>query len=410
MRRKIKNAISLPLLLLFFTNSPQSSEGSIAEDEAGLLRKVEKHEQLIRTSSFRTKNVELENGLQDMACKIAPEHCSDLRVYLLDLPGLNAFVMPNGSIFIQSGLLLRVEDESQLAAVMAHEIVHFEEKHSLESMRRASDQAATLAVIGALVGAAGNVATAGATSAGQIQSISNATQTASLMLQSMQVIGGLALLEFSRDNEEESDMRGADMAAAAGYSKAAGMELWLAYLEEDKAAGDDTALSLLSTHPLPETRVKYLAQFRQEDHLEHGTPPTSVVQSLFSHRENWLLLELRVLHPDQFAHLADKQIRDWDINTQLVNHMKAESWIRYSDRQGLSSSRVREAREKASQLFAAGEKAPGGLSADGYRDWGMLALELGDHDGAKYALEQYLILSPEAWDARFVEKKLAPLK
>jgi len=409
-RSEAKNAICLSLSLLVFSSSPQSSEGSIAEDEAGLLRKVEKHEQLIRTSSFRTKNVELENGLQNMACEIAPEHCSDLRVYLLDLPGLNAFVMPNGSIFIQSGLLLRVEDESQLAAVMAHEIVHFKKKHTLESMRRASDQAATLAVLGALVGAAGNVATAGATSAGQIQSVSNATQTASLMLQSMQVIGGLALLEFSRDNEEESDMEGADMAAAAGYSKAAGMELWLAYLEEDKVAGGDTALSLLSTHPLPATRVKYLSQFKQEDQLKHGTPPTTVVQGLYGQRENWLLLELRVLHPNQFAYLADKQRADWDINPQLVNHMKAESWIRYSDRQGLSSSQVREARERAAQAFVSGEKAPGGLSADGYRDWGMLALELGDRDNAGYALEKYLTLSPEAWDAGFVEKKLASLR
>lgn len=410
MRSEVRNAVCLSLSLLFFANSPQSSEGSTAEDEAGLLRKVDKHEQLIRTSSFRTQNAELENALQDMACKITPEHCADLRVYLLDLPGLNAFVMPNGAIFIQSGLLLRVEDESQLAAVMAHEIVHFEKKHSLESIRRASDQAATVAVLGALVGAAGNIATAGATSAGQIQSISNATQTASIMLQSMQVIGGLALLEFSRDNEEESDMKGADIAAAAGYSKAAGMELWLAYLEEDKAAGGDTALSLLSTHPLPATRVKYLSQFKEEDQFAHGAPPTSVVRGLYDHRENWLLLELRVLHPDQFAHLAEKQRRDWDINPQLVNHMKAESWVRYSDRQGLSSRQVREAKERAIKAFVDGEQSPGGLPADGYRDWGMLALELDDHHNAEYALEQYLAMSPEAWDAGFVAKKIASLK
>jgi beta-barrel assembly-enhancing protease len=381
----------------------------IDDDEAGLLLKVEKQEQLIRTSQFRTNAPGLESELNEMACMISPEDCDRLRIYLLDLPGLNAFVLPNGAIFVQTGLLLRLENESQLAAVIAHEIVHFREKHTLESVRRASDQAATFAVLGALVGAAGSVAAAGAATPNQWQSVSNASQTASLMLQSMQVISGLALLEFSRDNEEESDMQGAELAAKAGYLKAAGMELWLAYMAEDAAAGGDQALSLLSTHPLPKSRVQYLSKFRDSDQGGRVRPPTNVTDDLEAFREGWLLMELRVLHPDQFAFLADKQQRDWNVSLQLVSHLKAESWIRYSDRQGLSRSQVEDAREAAMAAFASGADSPSGLSADGYRDWGMLAIDMADTNSAKRALTKYLELSPDAWDAQFIKKKLDSL-
>lgn len=404
--------LKAPLILsvLGFCSTAQIAQSqSIDDDEAGLLRKVEKQEQLIRTSTFRTNAPGLESGLNEMACMISPEDCDSLRVYLLDLPGLNAFVLPNGGIFVQTGLLLRVENESQLAAVIAHEIVHFREKHTLESVRRASDQAATFAVLGAVVGAAGSVAAAGASTPSQMQSISNASQTAGLMLQSMQVIGGLALLEFSRDNEEESDLRGAELAATAGYSKAAGMELWLAYMAEDEAAGGDQALSLLSTHPLPESRVQYLSKFRDLDQEKGVYPPTNVVGGLEAHRENWLLMELRVLHPKQFGFLADKQQQIWNISPQLVSHLKAESWVRYSDRQGLNRSQVKEAQKAAMAEFAAGADSSAGLSADGYRDWGMLAIDIADTNSAKRALTKYLELAPDAWDAEFIQKKLERL-
>ena len=397
-------------LVLGFLSSYSSSHITLGQplddDEAGLLLKVEKQEQLIRTSQFRTNAPGIESELNEMACMISPEDCDRLHVYLLDLPGLNAFVMPNGAIFVQTGLLLRVENESQIAAVIAHEIVHFQEKHSLEAIRRASDQAATFAILGAVVGAAGNVAAAGASTPNQMQSVSNASQTAGLMLQSMQVISGLALLGFSRENEEESDMKGAELSARAGYSKSAGMELWLAYLAEDEAAGGDQALSLLSTHPLPESRVQYLAKFREEDEQGDVKPPTNVLGGVEELREDWLLMELRVLHPKQFGFLADKQQRDWNVSPQLVSHLKAESWVRYSDRQGQSRSQIEDAREAAMAAFAHGADSPAGLTADGYRDWGMLAIDMADKASATRALTKYLELSPNAWDAQFIKKKL----
>ena len=52
-----------------------------------------------------------------------------LRVTVLDDPAPYAFAYPHGSIYIHSGLLSRVENEDQLAAVLAHEIAHVEGRH-----------------------------------------------------------------------------------------------------------------------------------------------------------------------------------------------------------------------------------------------------------------------------------------
>jgi hypothetical protein len=57
----------------------------------------------------------------------------DLRFYVLKSSQVNAFCTPEGVIFVTVGLLSQIENESQLAFTLAHEIAHFTEKHSIES-------------------------------------------------------------------------------------------------------------------------------------------------------------------------------------------------------------------------------------------------------------------------------------
>lgn len=62
--------------------------------------------------------------------ELFPEYRGYIRVRALKKPVLNAFAMPNGSIYINSGLLGVMQNEAQLATVLAHEGVHFLNKHS----------------------------------------------------------------------------------------------------------------------------------------------------------------------------------------------------------------------------------------------------------------------------------------
>ncbi|MBN4065927.1 M48 family metallopeptidase [Candidatus Amoebophilus asiaticus] len=63
--------------------------------------------------------------------KDSPELASKIRVYIMRSAAVNAFIAPDGSIFITIGLLAKLENEAQLAFVLSHEVIHFREKHSL---------------------------------------------------------------------------------------------------------------------------------------------------------------------------------------------------------------------------------------------------------------------------------------
>ena len=79
----------------------------------------------LRRSPFLIRDAGLREYLQGIACKLAGEHCPDVRVYPVRTPFFNASMAPNGMMQVWSGLLLRAENEAQLAAVLGHEIGHY---------------------------------------------------------------------------------------------------------------------------------------------------------------------------------------------------------------------------------------------------------------------------------------------
>ena len=111
-------------------------------DEGGLWALMDREEVRLRRSPFRIREEELNRYLNGIACKLGADHCPDIRVYLMRVPYFNANIAPNGMMQIWSGLLLRVENETQLSAVIAHEIGHYLQRHSVEQLRDAKSRAA----------------------------------------------------------------------------------------------------------------------------------------------------------------------------------------------------------------------------------------------------------------------------
>ena len=241
-------------------------------DEEGIWMVVEDQERYIRTSPRRLGDTELQGYLDDLVCEVAGENCSDIRVYVLQLPGFNAFMMPNGAMFIQSGMLLRAESDSELASVIGHEIAHFTEAHSIKNIRRWRKTANTFAVIGAVVSAAGTVAV---NSAGSYESASrnlDLSNTAVGMLQAAQVFATFQLVAYSRNDEKQADVLGLSMMHAAGFDPAASGRLWKNYLSEHDAAEKEGGFSILATHPSPRSRFEELNILAQDmSQIESGT-------------------------------------------------------------------------------------------------------------------------------------------
>ncbi len=139
----------------------------------------------------------------------------------------NAFALPGGKVGVHTGLFKVAKNKDQLAAVMAHEVGHVMARHSSERM---STQMATQ--LGVQLGGA----VVGQEYAGFLG------QAATLGV----------VLPYSRVQESEADEIGLIMMAKAGYDPRAAVALWRNFAAE----GGSRQPEFLSTHPLPETRIK----------------------------------------------------------------------------------------------------------------------------------------------------------
>lgn len=63
-----------------------------------------------------------------------------IRIHIYKDPLLNAFAMPNGSVYLNSGLVARTENEAQLATILAHELSHYIRRHALQEYRVAKNK------------------------------------------------------------------------------------------------------------------------------------------------------------------------------------------------------------------------------------------------------------------------------
>jgi predicted Zn-dependent protease len=79
------------------------------------------------------------------------------RFHILRDPMVNAFALPNGSVYVNTGLVAALENEAQLASVLGHEITHVTARHEYTLNRNIRKKAVTLEVIAALAGAGGFV-------------------------------------------------------------------------------------------------------------------------------------------------------------------------------------------------------------------------------------------------------------
>lgn len=146
----------------------------------------------------------------------------------------NAWAMPGGKIAINRGLLLLLDDEAQLAAVLGHEIVHAAARHGAAQMTRG-----TLANIGLLTL---GVATQG-------------TEGAQLYGMASQVGAAAWMAKYGRDDELESDQYGMNYMAKAGYDVWGAVELQETFVELSQSRQANFLSNLFASHPPSTQRV-----------------------------------------------------------------------------------------------------------------------------------------------------------
>ena len=158
---------------------------------------------------------------------------------------INAFAMPGGTILVTSGLVKRLNTESELAGVLSHEIAHVVKKHQLQAIQ-SSANTELLATVGKEVGGAA-ISRRGGDSFGLKSAAAN---------MGIDVIkNGVFLRPLDRGMEYEADRAGMVLAARAGYDPY-GLVSVLQMLQANR--GDDGSFSMFTTHPSPADRISEL--------------------------------------------------------------------------------------------------------------------------------------------------------
>ena len=163
---------------------------------------------------------------------------SDARVpftiKVIDSDEVNAFALPGGFFYVNSGLILRAQEESELAGVMAHEIAHVAARHGTKNATKG--QAMQLAMIPLMLLGPGGWAGYGI------------YEAASLAIP-------VTYLKFSRDAEREADFLGVQYTYKAGYDPNAYVTFF-ERIQADEKRRPGTIPKVFSTHPPTPDRIE----------------------------------------------------------------------------------------------------------------------------------------------------------
>jgi len=158
---------------------------------------------------------------------------------------INAFALPGGPLYVNSGLVQAARSEGELAGVVAHEMAHIALRHATHNVSKAYMAQAGLGILGGVLGG----------------------RTTRNTGQVINAVGGFGLnalfLKYSRDAETQADILGAQMMARAGYDP---MEMATFFeLLRQQARHDPGRLEqFFSSHPAPADRA---ARIRRESEM-----------------------------------------------------------------------------------------------------------------------------------------------
>ena len=148
---------------------------------------------------------------------------------------INAFALPGGPVFVHTGLLAAIDNESQLAGVLAHEMSHVALRHGTHEATKAVLVQAPATLLGATIGD---------------DSIISKIAQEGIALGAQSV-----LLKYSRDAERDADLNGTRMMNDAGYDPLE-MARFFEKLQAQGSGGNGLLANWLSDHPAPGNRVQ----------------------------------------------------------------------------------------------------------------------------------------------------------
>ena len=249
--------ILAPLYWLICTHTVEASVDPLLPDMGSSERSILSHHDErdmgilfmceVRKSLTLSHDTSLTHYIHQMGQRLlaaSPSSKRSATFFVVEDNSINAFAGPDGHIGIHSGLILATHNESELAAVMAHEIAHVLQNHLARQLENRKDLhlPSMAAILGAIILSSNN------------PKLGNAALATTLA-------GSQQLrLNFSRQYEREADYIGLKILAKAGFNPQ-GMANFFARLHQRTEWLHETTPELLRTHPVTLSR---LAESRQQ--------------------------------------------------------------------------------------------------------------------------------------------------
>jgi predicted Zn-dependent protease len=340
-------------------------------DERGLWRRAEEEQAHLEGSGLVYGDARLEAYLDEVARRLQPAGVFEVvpfRIRVLKDPRLNAFTLPNGRIYLHTGILAGMENEAQLATLLAHEMTHATHRHAVKQFRNLKHKAAVVASLGAVGGSlAGLLGAVGAVA---------------------------AVTGYSRDLETEADTEGLRRVAEAGYDLDETPKLFVHLkeaLDEDKVKEP----FFFGTHPRLQERIEsYRTLLDAEYRGRHGG--TTNAEVFLGTAAGALLENVRLdLKAGRFKSAGrgvEKLLR--------IEPDRAEGHFLRGEvvRQKGDATAGDQAIEHYRRAIALDPSYP-----EPYRSLGLVLYKRGEMVRAREALERYLALSPRASDRGYIE-------
>ncbi|MBI5576413.1 MAG: M48 family metalloprotease [Deltaproteobacteria bacterium] len=354
-----------------------SKDYAVESDERSLWVQAAEMERGFSKSGFLLGDEALERYLDGVAAKLVTPQMKgrvSFRIRVLKNPHLNAFALPNGALYLHTGILARMENEAQLATLLAHEMTHTTHRHSVNQFRNVKNKSAWLASSVVLTGGYGAI---------------------------LGALGAAAAVTgYSRELETEADMEGIKLVVAAGYDPKESLKIF-EYLKKEIEEEKITEPFFFGSHPRIQERIEnYEGQLK-----EKYAGMTGIVN-----RERFITAVREVI-------LENARL-DLKMGRFGIAQRGAEKYlsIRGNCARGrhLLGEVFRQRGEKEDEAKAVAEY----LKAmeldpsfpDPHKCLGMIRMKKGEKEEAKKHFERYLALSPDAPDRGYVEEYMKAVR
>lgn len=353
-------------------SSFESAEATdqLFEDEERLWDISEEASEGFRMAGLIYDDPDLNAYLQEITDSLFPDFIGKIKVRAFKSSNLNAFVMPNGNVFVNIGLLARMENEAQLASVLAHEGIHFTQRHSLESNRSAKSTMG----FGVLL----NMATG---------------------LPIGSLLAASSISGFSRSKEDESDTMGFERLLKAGYKVEEGTEFFAQVARENKATESKRAF-FFASHPKMEARAKNFAKLSAERNNPNGKLATERFRQM---TERAALDALQ----EELSNGNEKLLRFLLEQEDHLQHLPLGSRFFLAEAYRIRAEEndaERAIQEYQQTITEAPNYAPS------YSALGLMQMKANEVDLAIENFTTYLNLAPNAKNAGYVKQYLEQLK